>query len=99
MRHSGATLGATVALPSCAAFARKTLKVETSSLQNQIALSPQRGANFASRYSVVHAMRILPRNLHALVLALDLRFYVPFVAVFWPLLFGGAVSAVKNKVF
>ena len=57
------------------------------------------GANFASRYSVVHAMRILPRNLQRFALAFQLRFYVPFVAVFWPLLFEGTVSTVKNKVF
>ena len=44
-------------------------------------------------------MRILPRNLQRFVLAFGLRFYVPFVTVFWPLLFGGAVSTVKNNVF
>ena len=62
-------------------------------------LSLQRGANFASRYSVVHAMRILLRNLHTFVLASDLGFFKLFVVVFWPVLFGGAVSTVKNEVF
>ena len=44
-------------------------------------------------------MRILPRNLQRFALEFQHRFYVPFVNVYWPFLFGGAVSTVKNNVF
>ena len=48
---------------------------------------------------MVHAVNILLRILHTFVLASDLVFFRPFVAVFGPLLFEGSVSTVKNKGF